>query len=235
MNESNCFSSLLIEHCDDVSDEEIQRVVGGHQRDHGRGRRGDCLNLLRFRLVDERGEVVECRPLVHLVPPAHVHHGVELLGAVERLFQPLTARFVNGLKDLEKEHDQLVSPIEKTCPQLFHHGVIMARKRSVKTFKAPYLLPRLRRPGLEPVAEHLPERDAVGPDVGGGGELEEVDALWCTPRNGQFQVGVEVGLVVVLADSEGAGEAEVGNLDGLLGEDEDVARGQVAVDYLEQG
>ena len=59
------------------------------------------MNLLRFRLVDERGEVVECRPLVHLVPPAHVHHGVELLGAVERLFQPLTARFVNGLKDLE--------------------------------------------------------------------------------------------------------------------------------------
>ena len=113
MNESNSFSSLLIENCDDVSDEEIQRVVGGHQRDHGRGGRGDCLNLLRFRLVDERGEVVEGRPLVHLVAPAHVHHGVELLGAVQRLLQPLTTGFVNGLKDLGMQLDQFVSSIKK--------------------------------------------------------------------------------------------------------------------------
>ena len=106
----------------------------------------------------------------------------------------------------------------------------VTRSRSFNIFKAPYLLARLRRPRLKPVAEHLPERDAVGPDIGGGGELEEVDALRRAPRYGKLQVGVEVGLVVVLADPEGAGEAEVGDLDGLLGEDEDVARGQVAVD-----
>ena len=94
----------------------------------------------------------------------------------------------------------------------------------------PSLLPCLRCPRLEPVAEHLPQRHAVGPDVGGGGELQEVDALWRAPRDGQLQIGVEVGLVVVLADPEGAREAEVGNLDGVLGEDEDVARGQVSVD-----
>ena len=96
--------------------------------------------------------------------------------------------------------------------------------------ETPSLLPRLRCPGLEPVAEHLPQRHAVSPDVGSGGEFQEVDALRRAPRDGQLQIGVEVRLVVVFPDPEGAGEAEIGNLDGVLGENEDVARGQVSVD-----
>ena len=36
----------------------------------------------------------------NLVPPAHVHHGIDFLRAVQRLFQPLAARLVDRLEDL---------------------------------------------------------------------------------------------------------------------------------------
>lgn len=102
---------------------------------------------------------------------------------------------------------------------------------SIELFcETPSLLPSLCCPRLEPVAEHLPERHGVGPDVGSGGELQEVDALWGAPRDGQLQIGVEVGLVVILADAESARKAKIGNFDSVLGENEDVARGQVSVD-----
>ena len=45
--------------------------------------------------------MVERRPLVYLMAPAHVHHGIELLWTVQRLFQPLEVGLVNSLKDLE--------------------------------------------------------------------------------------------------------------------------------------
>ena len=39
-------------------------------------------------------------------------------------------------------------------------------------------------PGLEAVAEHLPESDAKRPHVRGGREPQVVDALRCTPEHG---------------------------------------------------
>ena len=67
-----------------------------------------------------------------------------------------------------------------------------------------YLLSGLRQPWLEPVAEHLPDGDTERPHVRRGGELEEVDAFGRAPSDGELQVHVEVGLVVVFADAEGS-------------------------------
>ncbi len=76
-----------------------------------------------------------------------------------------------------------------------------------------------RGPGLESIAEHLPERDPEGPDVAGAGELEEVDALGCAPRYRQLQVHVEVGLVVVLAHAQRSRQPEVRDFHRVLRKD----------------
>ena len=62
-----------------------------------------------------------------------------------------------------------------------------------------HLLSREARPRLEAVGEHLPQRDAVRPDVRGRGEGQVTDGLGRAPGDGQLEVDVEVRLVVVLA------------------------------------
>ena len=76
-----------------------------------------------------------------------------------------------------------------------------------------------RCPGLESIAEHLPECDPEGPDIAGAGELEEVDALGGAPGNRQLEVDVEVGLVVVLAHAQGSRQTKVRHFHRVLGED----------------
>ena len=52
-----------------------------------------------------------------------------------------------------------------------------------------------------------------------------------SPRNGQLEIDVEVGLVVVLAHPQRPGEPEVRDLDLVLAEHQDVARGEVSATH----
>lgn len=85
-------------------------------------------------------------------------------------------------------------------------------------------------PGLKTITKHLPQRHSKGPDIGGRGKLEKIDALRSTPGNRKLQVDVEIGLIVVLADPQGPGQAKVGDFDNALGKDENVAGSQVTMD-----
>ncbi len=76
-------------------------------------------------------------------------------------------------------------------PALLHDGVVLCRTmqglfkpqtiRFVDCLKD--LLTSLSGPGLEAVAEHLPQSDPERPDIGSGRKFQEGDALGCAPVN----------------------------------------------------
>ena len=41
---------------------------------------------------------------------------------------------------------------------------------------------------------------------------EKVDAFWCAPGDGQFEIDVEVGLIVILAHAQSPRKTKVGDL-----------------------
>lgn len=83
--------------------------------------------------------------------------------------------------------------------------------------------------GLLAFGEHLPQRDAVGPDVGAHGELAVLQALQRVPFDGQFPARLQD---VVVVGAGAAGQAEVGDFHVIFVHYEDVSGGQVAMDDL---
>ena len=92
----------------------------------------------------------------------------------------------------------------------------------------------LRYPRVRGLAqgEHFPQDHPEGPHVRLGGKYPVGDALDGQPLDGQRPVGL---FVVVVGTVDVLGQAEVADLDDVVGRQEDVPAGQVAVHDLLAG
>ena len=71
------------------------------------------------------------------------------------------------------------------------------------------LATRESSPRYKAVGEHLPEGHTVGPDIAGTSETQLVNGLQRAPSNGKAEVGIEIGLIVRLAQLQCSAQPEI--------------------------
>ena len=54
---------------------------------------------------------------------------------------------------------------------------------------------------LKTIAEHFPHCNTKGPNIRGWSEFEKCDTFWGTPSNRQFEIHVEICLIIIFSHS----------------------------------